>query len=435
MRSALLDPRPLRLPDFRRLYLSSAVTAVGGQLTAFAVPLQLYRLTGSSLWVGLGSSAGLLPMVLAALWGGAVADTADRRRLLLLGNTGIALCSLLLWAQAAAGLASAPLLLVLIAAQQACFGANSTVRGALAPRLVPAELLPAANALQSMLSWLGGIGGPLLAGILVAFTGLGPLYLLDALALLAALLWVRKLPPLPPTLAEGAADRTDSTAPAGRSPLRDIADGFRYLAGRRILLVAYLADFTAMFLGMPVALFPQLARQGLGTAAIGVLSAALSGGAVLAGALSGSFVRVRRHGVMVTCGVCGWGLTMVGLGLVRSLWASAVLLALGGAGIVVLSVFRKTILQSAATDGMRGRLQGADTVIAAGGPRLAGLAHGAAGTALGTGWAISGGGLLVVLVMLATVAAAPAFWRYRPVPAPLTAAPASGPAPRPAHAD
>ncbi|MDH6122513.1 hypothetical protein ABH930_006741 [Kitasatospora sp. GAS204A] len=410
-RLALLDVRPLRLPAFRRLFLSSAVTAVGGQLTAFAVPIQLYRLTGSSLWVGLGSAAGLLPMVLAALWGGAVADRVDRRRVLLLGNAGIALCSLLLWTQAAAGLGSATVLLLLIAGQQACFGANSTLRGAIVPRLVPAELLPAANALQSTVSWLGGIGGPLLAGTLVVVTGLGPLYLLDGLALLAALILAHRLPALPPTGGGATGSGPDGSA------LRGIAAGLRYLTGQRILLVAYLADFTAMFFGMPVALFPQLAQQGLGTPAIGVFSAAISLGALLAGACSGSFTRLRRHGALVTLGVCGWGLAITGFGLVHSLWPAAVLLALGGAAIVVLSVFRKTILQGAATDAMRGRLQGADTVIAAGGPRLAGLAHGTAGAAFGTGWAISGGGVLVVLVMLGTVAAVPAFWRYAPAQA------------------
>ncbi|WP_327070214.1 MFS transporter [Kitasatospora sp. NBC_01302] len=428
LRTAFLDARPLRLPAFRRLWLGSAVTAVGGQLTAFAVPLQLFHRTGSSLWVGLGSAAGLLPLVLAALWGGALADSTDRRRVLLLGNAGIALCSLLLWAQAAAGGADPLVLLLLIAAQQACFGANTAVRGAVVPRLVPAELLPAANALQSTVSWLGGIGGPLLAGALLAAGGLAPLYLLDALALLGALLGVRRLPAMPP--AGGAAPR-----PAARS----IGAGLRHLVGCRILLAAYLADFTAMFFGMPVALFPQRAREVFGEPAggpvIGVLSAALSVGALLAGGCSGSFSRIRRHGAMVVGAVCAWGLAMAGFGLVRSLWPAAALLAAGGGALVVLSAFRKTILQDAVTDAMRGRLQGADTVIAAGGPRLAGLAHGAAGAAYGTSWAIGGGG---VLVMLTTAAACPALWRYR-APASAGSAPpssqaAAGPVPASAAA-
>ncbi|MGF1431656.1 MFS transporter [Kitasatospora sp. LaBMicrA B282] len=478
----MLDTRPLRLPAFRRLFLSSLVTALGGQLTAFAVPLQLYRLTGSSLWVGLGSTAGLLPMVAAALLGGALADRVDRRRVLLRGNAGLALCSLLLWAQAAAGLRSPVLLLALVAAQQACFGANAAVRGAIAPRLVPTELLPAANALQTLVGWAGGIGGPLLAGVLPAVTGLGPLYLLDAAALVAALLLARRLPALPPAGgaehpgtehpgtgisrvgSPGAVSRglllarrrparppaagaghPDAGSPgvaragagssgavsrrlwarwragwpsvggvAPRGLVREVGEGFRYLAGQRVLLAAYLADFTAMFFGMPVALFPQLAQQGPGPAAIGLWSAALSTGAVLAGLAVGRFGGLRRHGALVTGAVCVWGLAVAGFGLVRSVRAGAVLLAVGGAAIVVLSVFRKTILQSAATDGMRGRLQGTDTVIAAGGPRLAGLAHGAVGAAAGTGWAITGGGVLAVLAALGTAVAVPAFWRYAP---------------------
>ncbi|MDH6136478.1 MFS family permease [Kitasatospora sp. MAA4] len=404
----LLDTRPLRVPAFRRLWVSTAVTAVGSQLTAVAVPLQIYRLTGSSAQVGLAGLAGFLPLVAAALWGGAVADAADRRRLLLVGNTGIALVSVLLWAQAAAGLRSVGTLLALVAVQQAFFGANATVRGALVPRLVDPELLPAANALQSTAAWFGGIAGPLLAGTLVAALGTGTLYLLDALALLAVLPAVRLLPPLPPS--DGASRRVGP---------REIADGLRCLRSSRVLLTAYLVDFLAMVLGLPVALFPQAAHQVFGDPAgggpaIGVLSAALSLGALLTGCCSGLFTRVRRHGAMVTAAVCTWGLAIAGLGTTRRLWLAALLLALSGGALVVLGTFRKSILQSAAPDAMRGRLQGIDTVVGAGGPRLAGLVHGVAGAAFGASRAISAGGVLAVLAMGAVVAVSPAFWRYSP---------------------
>lgn len=417
------DLRPLRTAPFRRLWTSRAVTAVASQLTAIAVPVQVYDITGSSAYVGWAALAGLLPMVVAALWGGAVADAVDRRRMLLVTSTGIALTSALLWAQAAAGLESVAVLLVLIAVQQALFGANSAASGAVTPRLIAADLLPAANALQSTVMYFGGISGPLLAGALIPLTGLGTLYLIDAIALCLTVWAVVRLPALPPR------------GEVRGAVVRRIGEAFRHVTRHQVLLVAYLADFTALFFGMPVALFPQVAHEVFGAPAgggfaIGVLYAALSAGALAAGLLSGLFTRARRHGVMVASAVCAWGLAIAAFGLARSLWPAALLLAASGAALMVLSVFRKTILQTAATDELRGRMQGFDTVVAAGGPRLAGFAHGTAGAAFGTTWAISGGGILAVVVMLAAVAAFPAFRRYR------GAEPASGAGTeRPAPAD
>jgi MFS family permease len=402
----LLDTEPLRHRPFRRLWATTAVTGIGSQLTAVAVPLQVYDLTGSSAYVGLADLAAFVPLVVSALWGGALADVVDRRRILLTTQTGMAVVSALFWAQAAVGARSVPVLLVLVAAQQALFGAGAAVRGAVVPRVVPPELLPGANALQSMVTWFGGIAGPLLAGTLVAVFGLPTLYLLDALAICAALPAVRGLPDLPVTGGGGAGGRLGPGA---------VAEGLRYVVTRPALLVVYLADFTAMFFGMPAALFPQVAHQVFGDPAgggivIGVLSAAMSAGALLGACLSGTYSRIGRHGVMVTAAACCWGAAIAGFGLATSLPVAAVLLAVSGVALLVLGVFRKTILHTAAEDRVRGRLQGIDTVVAAGGPLLAGLAHGLVAATLGPTWAITGGGVLALLAMLAAVLAFPSFW-------------------------
>lgn len=398
----LVDVGPLRSGDFRRLWAAGVVTAVGSQLTAVAVPVQIYALTGSSAYVGLAGLVGFAPMVVAALWGGALADAVDRRRMLLVTNGGIGVTSVLLWAQAVLVLRSVGVLLFLVAAQQALFGANAAASGAVVPRLVPAPDLPAANALQSTVVYFAGIAGPLLAGGLLPILGSQTLYLADATALCATLWAVWRLPPLPPG---------DGTA--RRASLQQILAGFRLLATNNVLLVAYLADFAALFLGMPAALFPQLARESFGASHVGILYAAISVGGVAAGLFSGSFTRTRRHGVALATAVCLWGLAIAGFGLARSLASAACLLALAGAALIVLSVFRKSILQTVATDGLRGRLQGADTVVATGGPRLAGFAHGVAGGAFGATWTVTGGGVLTIAAMLTLVLASPDFRRYR----------------------
>ncbi|MFI6358760.1 MFS transporter [Streptomyces sp. NPDC050743] len=401
-----MDIRPLGIPAYQRLWTSTIITAVGSQLTAVAVPKQIYDVTHSSAWVGYASLAGLVPMVAFALWGGAVADTVDRRKLLLVTNTGIAVTSLLFWAQAVTGMDSVAVLMVLLACQQAFFGLNAPARNASIARLVPAEQLPAANALGSTVMQTGLVAGPLLAGVLIPVIGLPELYLIDAVALCVTVWAVFRLPALPPL---GAAAR--------RAGVREIAAGFRYISRHKVLLLSFLADTVAMVLGMPRALFPQLAAQtyhsyGEGLA-LGVLFAGIPVGAVLGGLFSGVFSRARRHGWMVIGAVVGWGVAIAGFGLSRDLWVALAFLAAAGVADMVSMVFRGAILLSAATDEMRGRMQGVFTVVVAGGPRLADVLHGTAGSAFGPRAAVAGGGALVVVVMLALAAAVPALRRYR----------------------
>ncbi|MEU0409198.1 MFS transporter [Streptomyces griseorubiginosus] len=402
-----MDTRPLRIPAYRRLWSSTIVTAVGSQLTAVAVPKQIYDITGSSAWVGAASMAGLLPLIVFALWGGAIADTMDRRKLLLITNSGIAVTSVLFWLQAVTGLDSVAALMVLLAVQQAFWGLNSPARNASIARLVPADQLPAANALGSTVMQTGQVMGPLLAGVLIPVIGLPELYLIDALALCVTVWAVYRLPALPPL----------ATTLARRAGVREIAEGFRYISAHKVLLLSFLADIIAMVFGMPRALFPQLASEtyapyGEGLA-LGLLFAAIPIGAVVGGLFSGTFSRARRHGWMVIGAVVAWGAAITGFGLSGSLWLAVVFLAAAGVADMVSMVFRGAILLSAATDEMRGRMQGVFTVVVAGGPRLADVLHGTAGSAFGARTAVAGGGLLVVAVMLGLAFTVPALRRYR----------------------
>ncbi|MFZ0216587.1 MAG: MFS transporter [Candidatus Dormiibacterota bacterium] len=404
----VIDTRPLRNVAFRRLWLSGTVTTIGSQLTAVSVPKQIYDLTGSSAMVGLSGGVALVPLVVFGLWGGAIADAMDRRRLLLLSTAGIAVTSALLAAQSFAGNRSVWVILLLLALQQAFFGVNQPTRSAAIARLVTRPELPAANALNSTVQSFGAVAGPLMAGALIPIVGIPLLYTIDTVGLTVMLWSVWRLPPIPPS---GELRRRDG--------LRNVVDGFRYLAPRSILLVSFLADLTAMILGMPRALFPQLASTtfaggaGGSSLALGLLFAAIPIGSFCGGLLSGPLTRVRRQGVAVTLAVGGWGVSIAAFGLMHSIWLAAICLAVAGACDLGSMVLRGAMLQTEAVDEMRGRMQGVYTVVVAGGPRLADLVHGFAGAAAGTTVAITGGGILVVLVMTGIVVLLPAFWRYR----------------------
>jgi MFS family permease len=401
------DTRPLRVVPFRRLWISTAVTAVGSQLTAVAVPKQVYDMTGSSGFVGLAGAVALVPLLIFGLWGGAIADTVDRRKLLIVTNSGIALTSALLWVQALVDLNSVWVVLALLGAQQGFFGINQPARNASIARLVPAPLLPAAGALGSTVFSFGSVIGPLMAGPLIPLIGLPTLYLIDAIGLTVTLWAVFKLPPLPPL-----------TGPSRRAGVRDVINGFGYLNTQKVLLASFLADIIAMVFGMPRALFPEMAERTFGDPpgggfALGLLYAAIPIGAVVGGLFSGWLSRVRRQGVAVSGAVAVWGLAMAAFGISHSLWLAGLFLAVGGAADMVSMVLRGAMLQVAATDEMRGRMQGVFTVVVAGGPRIADLLHGTVGAAVGTSWATGGGGLLVVIALAIAVTMLPQFWNYR----------------------
>jgi len=402
-----IDTRPLRVPAFRRMWLSTAITAVGGQFTVVAVPKQVYDITGSSAYVGLTGLFGLVPLLIFGLWGGAIADAVDRRTVILVSNVAVALTSVAFWLQAAAGLENVWLVLSLLAVQQAFIAVNMPTRTAAVARMVPLDLLPSASALTATVSSFGMVFGPLLAGALLPLAGLPLLYLIDSAALVAATVMIFGLPRMAPL--DGV---------RRRAGLRDIAEGFRYLAAKSVLLASYLIDIIAMVAGMPRALFPEMAERTFGDppgggTALGWLYAAIPIGALLCGLASGWIGRIRRHGVGTAIAVFAWGGAVIGFGLAHSLWLAAVFMMIGGAADMISMIYRSAILQTAATDEMRGRMQGVFTVVVVGGPRIADLVHGWAAAAVGTTVAATGGGVLVIVLTVVAVACLPAFWRYR----------------------
>jgi hypothetical protein len=416
--SFLADTTPLRTPDFRRLWVAGIVTVIGANLTIFAVPVQLYALTQNSAYVGLSGLFALVPLVIFGLWGGAWADAMDRRLLLVIASIGLAVSSVLLWVQAALGLNNVWVVLCLLSVQQAFFAINSPTRSAAIPRMVPPEQLPAANSLNMTVMQFGAIVGPLLAGVLLHFVDLSTLYAIDAITCIAPIVATFQLAKMPPSgTAEGAS----------KWGFAAVFDGFRYLAGNRVVLMSFVVDLIAMIFGMPRALFPQMAHQSFGGpveggSAMAYLSAAIAVGAVAGGVFSGWLPRISRQGLAVVIAIVVWGVAMVGFGLAAGsasghagtlLWIALAFLAIGGAADMVSSAFRSTILQQAASDDVRGRLQGVFTVVVAGGPRLADTVHGASAAVVGTTAAAAGGGALVVVGVMVAALLVPAFVRYR----------------------
>ncbi|MGD1012691.1 MAG: MFS transporter [Acidimicrobiales bacterium] len=360
-RRLLVDLGPLRQSQaFRRLWGGYLVTTLGSQLTVVAIPFQVFRLTHSSLDVGLVGLAQIVPVLAGSLFGGSLSDAFDRRRLLLVTQCCLAACSVGLAVNSLGARAAIWPLYLLSALSSGVVSIDSPTRSAVIANLVGRPMFASANALWQLLYQVAQVAGPAAAGLLLAQFGFASVYWIDAATFAVSLLAVASLPALKPV------------GGGTRFGFGSIAEGLRYLKGRPVLQGAFIIDLNAMILGMPRALFPALAltRFHGGAATAGLLYAAPGAGALAGAVLTGWVVGVRKQGRAVIVAVVIWGAAIAGFGLVPWLEAALALLALAGAADVISAVFRSTILQLEAPEALRGRLSSIHTAVVTGGPRL-----------------------------------------------------------------
>ncbi|MEV0117228.1 MFS transporter [Streptomyces sp. NPDC050844] len=389
-RRILADLTPLRTSvDYRRLWAGNTISWIGQAMTALAVSLQVYDITHSSFSVGLVGLFSLVPLVVFGLYGGAIADTVDRRKLGLYSALGSCALSLALAAGAFAGFHHVWFLYSVVALQAVCGALNSPARTSMIPRLLPPEQLPAANALSSITTTGGMMLGPMLGGFIVGLWGYQAAYAVDAVAFSASLYAMWRLPAMRPEGGGAGAKRAS------------VLDGLRFLATRPNLRMTFFTDMCAMVLAHPRALFPAVAVVWFGGDAttVGLLVAAPAVGALLGSVFSGWIGRIRRHGLAILLSVAGWGTAVAVFGLTRELWLGLLFLALAGCADTISMVFRSTMLQAAVPDEMRGRLQGVFIVVVAGGPRLGDFVAGAVGDAASPVLAVTGGGVACVVAV------------------------------------
>ena len=413
------DLTPLRVSaPYRRLWAGLGISNVGQQMTSVAVGLQVYDLTKSSFMVGLVGLFQLIPLIGFGLYGGTLSDAFDRRLVGLISALGLWGCSMLFMLQSALSVNSVGVLFLVVAVQSGFFAVGNPARQAIIPRLVPKEMLPAANAL-SMITWnIGFTLGPLIGGLVIAAFGtVSAAYAIDVVAF-AIVVWAMwRLPSLPPILIAG-----DVRPRAGWGAVKE---GFVFLKGKRNLQMSFYEDIIAMVFGMPRALFPAIAAQWYGgsmrevATVLGFLAAAPAIGALLSSIFSGPLGAVRAQGRWVIISIVVWGSTIAAFGMVRWLPLALLFLIIAGAADNVSAIFRTTIMQAATPDEYRGRLQGIFTVVVAGGPRLGDVEAGAVAAVAGEAFSVISGGVICVVLALGLGRAMPSFWKYdarHPIP-------------------
>ena len=405
----LADIRPLReSPAFRRLWAGSTLSAVGGALTMFAVPLQVYDITRSPLAVGALGVAQMISTVTIGLLGGAIADAVDRRKLVLVTAAGNAAVSAGLAAQAFAGAGSVWLLYALVAVSSSLSAINAPVRRTFIRSLLPADQLTAGLALNRLSFQIMLATGPALAGLIAAAPGLGlgACYLLDAASFAGSLYGVARLPTLP------------RSAGAARPGPRAVAAGLRYISRSQLLKGVFLADLAATVFGLPIALFPAInaERFGADPRTLGLFTTAIGVGGLVSAALSGPVGRITRQGRAMLGAVAVWGAAFAGFAIATTLWLTLVTLAIAGAADTFTVVFRGTIVQQTTPEEFRGRVTAANYVVAVSGGQLGNLEAGALGSLTSPAISALAGGLITVAGAVVIGLTLPAFARYRAQP-------------------
>ncbi len=402
-RTILTDIRPLKVsPPYRRLFFGNTVAQLGQQMTTVAVAVQVYDLTHSSFYVGLVGVAALGPLIVLGLYGGAIADAVDRRTLALVASAGLWAVSIALAVQAFAGNGSVLVLYVCIAVQSGFYAINNPARSAMVPRLIDKELMPAASALNMASFNLGFTFGPVLGALAIKWQGFGAAYTIDVLTFSAAYYALIRLPRMPPLTG------------SPRAGLRSVVDGLRFLKRSPNLRMTFILDLCAMVLAQPRALFPALAYKvyGAGAGVVGVLQAAPAAGAIIAFLLSGWVTKVRLQGLAIVVAITIYGAAVGGVGLTDILWIGVLFLAMSGMADMVSAAYRSTILQVAAPDHLRGRLQGVFIVVVAGGPRAGDFLAGSVASVIGERTALVLGGLACIAGVAISVALSRQFLAY-----------------------
>ena len=428
--------RVLRHRDFRLLWLSQLVSQTGSQMQTVALHWHVYLLTRSPLALGALGLTRVVPIILFSLWGGVAADRLDRRRVMFATQATMLAGALALALLTFTGHERLAVLYGANALLAAAAAFDNPARQALVPRLVPVAELPAALSLNLTMFHAATIGGPALAGLLIAgvglpHAGLGALAGSGAsddtarLALIYALNALSFVGVLHALVLMRTSGRVEPGTGSHEPPLAALREGLRFVFRTPIMVWTTGLDFLATFFAGSLSLLPIFADQvlGVGPAGYGWLVAAPA-----LGALAGSFYTSLRHlparqGRLLLGSVAFYGVATVVYGLSRSYWLTFLALALGGLSDLVSTVIRQTLRQMLTPDGLRGRMTSVNMIFFMGGPQLGELEAGLlaslfASVAVGATVSVVSGGIGTVLLAAGVAAAAPVVRDYVQPPSP-----------------
>ncbi|HEY1913278.1 MAG TPA: MFS transporter [Vicinamibacterales bacterium] len=401
----------LRHRNFRLIWIGLMVSFTGSMMQNAALLWHVSLLVPErkGLALGMVGLVRVVPVAFFSMLSGVVADAWDRRKLLLCTQVCATFVALTLAVLTFRGLTHVWPVYVLAALGAAVGAFDLPARGALVPTLVPREDLPNAISLNAIMFQTASVVGPSLGGVMIAASGVGWVYVANAISfsfVILALLMMRDVPARP---ASEGGSRDDVSLTAA-------LEGLRFVFASPLIRSTMLLDFFATFFSSATALLPIFAQDILqiGARGYGWLYAAPAVGALVASAVMvGITDRIERRGPTLLWAVAGYGLATVVFGISRSFWVTFVCLALTGATDTVSMVIRNIVRQLETPDRLRGRMTGVNMVFFMGGPQLGELEAGTVANWLGAPFSVISGGIGCLIATAWVAFSTPALRNYR----------------------
>ncbi len=387
-------PPSLHHRRFRLLWLGLLISIAGSQMQITALFWQIRTLTDQPIALGAVGLARILPVIAFSLLGGAVADVLNRRRILFLTQTGMAITAFILGWLTLTGKIDLWHIYLLTALQAVAQAFDGPSRQALVPNLVPSKDLPNAFSMTSIANQVGSIAGPALSGIIIALGGLPYIYIINAISFLAVILALVLMGPV--------AQQKNVTARNGAVSFQAIAEGIQFILKQPLILSTMILDFFATFFASANTLMPIIAVDILhvGAVAYGWLSSAQAIGAMIAAVVISQMHQIRRQGAVFLLAVVVFGGATIIFGFSRSfIFAMLALIVVGGAD-TVSTIIRNTIRQLSTPDYIRGRMTSVNQIFFQGGPQLGEVEAGAVAQLFGAPFAIISGGIGCILATI-----------------------------------
>ena len=380
----------LRYRDFRLLTLGRLIASMGEQMVSVAIGWELYERTGDAFALGLVGLVQILPIILLVLVSGHIADRFNRRRIVVITQVLLSLCSVGL-AVLSASEGSLVLVygcLLLIGTARAF---NGPATATLLPQTIPPEIFASAATWSSSAWQLAAVLGPAIGGLLIGiFHSATEVFVLDAVA---ALIFG--------FLATQIRGRHIAQSTEGAS-LESLARGFRFIWNTKIILATITLDLFAVLFGGAVALLPIFAKDilNVGPEGLGWLRTAPSVGALVMVIALTHLPPIKRAGIALLWAVIGFGIATIIFGISRSFVLSLVMLALLGSLDNISVVVRSTLLLSMTPDEMRGRVSAVNSVFVGASNELGAFEFGVVASIFNPVIAVIGGGIGTIVVVI-----------------------------------
>jgi MFS family permease len=403
----MVIPPAFKSRPFLMYWIGQLISVTGSQMQLWALYWHLRTLSDQPVVISGIGLVRFLPVILLSLIAGVAADRFDRRKMAILTQIALGVVALILGLSTLLSAISIWTIFGLVAIQSVAVAFDVPARQALIPSLVPRKNLANAYSLTSIAAKVGGILGPAIAGLVIAYLGLQWAYWINAISFLAVIVALIAMGDIRTEIEKKSFEL--------RGTFREIREGIEFIKNTPIILSIMILDFFGTFFSSANTLLPFVARDILhvGPIQYGWLSASQSIGTLIIGLYLSQKSKLHRQGLLISVSVVLFGLATIVFGVSTAFWLTMVALILIGIFDGLSTIIRNTVRQMLTPNAMRGRMISITQIFFKGGPQLGEMESGLVAQFLGVPFAIISGGVGCVVAALIVVKKFPQLLKYK----------------------